>query len=76
MRIAEKKEGIDMPKTPKNRAHLSTQVSLNIAANMPINIPNTIAIKIEVIANTMVLGKVSEMIRLTDLPDFLKEVLR
>ena len=47
-----------------------------MAAIIPINNPMAMAIKIELTAKTMVFGKVSEMIELTDFPDFLKEVLR
>ena len=76
MIIAEKNEGTDIPNTPNNKAILSIQLSLKRAAIIPIIKPRTIAKQIDDIANTIVLGKVSEMIVLTNLPDFLKEVLR
>ena len=60
--IAEKNDGTDIPKTQKNRANLSIQLSLKIAANIPIKIPSTIAISIEESASTTVLGNVSEII--------------
>ena len=56
----------------QNRANLSIQLSLKIAANIPIKIPSIIAINIEENARTTVLGNVSEIILLTNLPDFLK----
>ena len=62
IRIAEKKDGTDIPKTPKNRANLSIQLSLKIAANMPIKTPSRTAKNIEESASTNVLGNVSEII--------------
>ena len=65
--MAEKKDGTDIPKTPKNNAERSNQLSFQTAANNPINTPITIAIKMELIAKTTVLGNVSPIIVPTDL---------
>ena len=47
-----------------------------MAAIIPTSKPKTIAMTMELMAKTIVFGKVSAIIELTDLPDFLKEVLK
>ena len=60
-------------KLQKNNAVRSNQLSFQTAANTPINTPNIIAIKMELIAKTKVLGNVS-LIIVQICPVFLKEV--
>ena len=68
--MAEKKEGTDIPKTPKNNTERSNQLSFKTAAIDPINTPIKIAIKMELIAKTKVFGNVSLIIDTTDLSVF------
>ena len=74
--MAEKKEGKDIPNTPKIVASLSNQLFFQIAANNPTTMPIKSAMKMELTAKIMVLGKVSIMILLTFLSVFLKDVLK
>ena len=74
--IAEKKEGTDIPNTPKIRDKLSNKLSLNTADKTPTNKPIKRASKIDVVANKIVFGKASAIILFTDIPVFLNESLK
>ena len=58
--MADKKDGIDIPKTERNKDSLSIKESLNTAERIPNEIPKKMAIQIELKAKTNVLGKVAE----------------
>ena len=75
-KIAEKKEGTDIPKTEKNKINLSSNESLKIAEKTPSNIPKKSAIQMEVRAKKKVFGKVSVITEVTDFPRFTKDSLR
>jgi len=75
-KIAEKKEGTDIPKTEKNKTNLSSKESLRIAERTPNNIPIKSARQMEVKAKTKVFGKVSVITEVTDFPLFTKDSLR
>ena len=75
-KMAEKKEGTDIPKTEKNKANLSSKESLKIAEKTPNNIPKKSAIQMEAKAKTKVFGKVSAITEVTDFPLFTKDSLR
>ena len=67
-KIAEKKEGIDMPKTEITKDSLSIKESLKIAERTPNKIPKKRAIQMEASVKTNVLGKVSVITEVTDFP--------
>ena len=69
-KMALKKEGILIPIVQINCNNLSVKFCLLRAEIIPKKIPKNVAIIIDAIAKTNVLGKVSFIISKTGLPDF------
>ena len=67
IKIAAKKDGIDIPKILKNEINLSNKLSLKYAEIIPKGIAKNKAIKIDVNDKTNVLGNVFSIKELIDL---------